>query len=169
MDLSKAFDSLPHDLLIAKLHAYRFSISSLKLIYSYLKNRWQRTKIGSVFSSWLMIILGVPQGSILGSLLFNFFINDLLLFIKKAEICNFPNNNTLYCCSHSHEKVINGLEAAVSNCLSWFRMNRLVANPSKFQCMFLGVNVNLIYIWSPFVRRQIKKYESYIASEDIYR
>lgn len=140
MDLSKAFDSLPHDLLIAKLHAYGFSMSSLKLIYSFLTNRWQRTKIGSVFSSWLMIILGVPQGSVLGPLLFNFFINDLLLFIEKAEICNFADDNTLYCCSNSLDKVINSLEAAVLNCLSWFRSNRLVANPSKFQCMFLGVD-----------------------------
>ena len=140
MDLSKAFDSLPHDLLIAKLHAYGFSISSLKLVYSYLTNRWQRTKIGSVFSSWLLIVLGVPQGSVLGPLLFNFFINDLLLFIEKAEICNFADDNTLYCCSDSLEKVIKSLEEAVSDCLSWFSLNRLVANPDKFQCMFLGAN-----------------------------
>ena len=68
MDLSKAFDTLNHDLLLAKLYAYGFEKSSLKLIHSYLKNRWQRTKINNELSFWIDLILGVPQGSILGPL-----------------------------------------------------------------------------------------------------
>ena len=59
MDLSKAFDTLNHDLLIAKLHA-------LSLIYSYLSNRWQRTKINTSFSTLDELLTGVPQGSVLG-------------------------------------------------------------------------------------------------------
>ena len=85
MDLSKAFDSLPHSLLIAKLAAYDFSKNALKLMYSYLYNRKQRTRVGSAFSDWLEIILGVPQGSILEPLLFNIFINDLLSIIKQTR------------------------------------------------------------------------------------
>ena len=52
MDLSKAFDTINHELLIAKLHAYGFNKESLELILDYLSNRWQRTKIGDNFSSW---------------------------------------------------------------------------------------------------------------------
>ena len=138
MDLSKAFDSLPHDLLIAKLHAYGFNKSSLKLIRSYLTDRQQRTKVGSEFSAWLFTLLGVPQGSVLGPLLFNIFINDLILFIYETDICNFADDNTIYKCSSSIDLVIESLEIELNRCLSWFQSNRLVANPGKFQLMFLG-------------------------------
>ena len=75
--LSKAFDYLSHELLIAKLHAYGFDLPALKLIQSYLSNRKQRTKINATYSSWEEILFGVPQGSILGPLLFNVFLCDL--------------------------------------------------------------------------------------------
>ena len=71
MDLSKTFDTLNHNFLIGKLHAYGFSEESLQLIKSYLTNRWQRTKVNASISNWTEILQGVPQGSVLGSLLFN--------------------------------------------------------------------------------------------------
>ena len=79
MDLSKAFDTTNHELLISKLHAYGFEKSALKLLLNYLSNRWQHTKINKKFSSWVELIQGVPQGSVLGPLLFNICLNDLLL------------------------------------------------------------------------------------------
>ena len=79
-DLSKAFVYLSHELLIAKLDAYGFDNNSLKLIFNYLSNRKQRVKINESFSSWEEILYEVPQGSILGPLLFNIFICDVLFY-----------------------------------------------------------------------------------------
>ena len=72
-DLSKAFDCLPHDLLFAKLNAYGFSLSALRLVQSYLSNRKQRTKVDSEFTLWEEILFGVPQGSIWGPLIYYLF------------------------------------------------------------------------------------------------
>jgi hypothetical protein len=84
MDLSKAFDCLPHDLLLAKFEAYGLSGRAVELLRSYLSNRQQQIKLGSTTSVWEDIVKGVPQGSILGPLFFNVFINDIFYFINKS-------------------------------------------------------------------------------------
>ena len=85
MDLSiKVFDCMPHDLLIAKLKAYGFGLQGLRLIANYLSDRKQRMKVGSIYSNWLRTKTGVPQGSVLGPLLLNIFLND---FIYIVEFC----------------------------------------------------------------------------------
>ena len=91
MDLSKAFDCIPHELMIAKLSAYGFDNNSLKLIYSYLKGRNQRVKINAEYSSWKEILNGVPQGSVIGPLLFNIFRNELFFFVGKSKMCNYAD------------------------------------------------------------------------------
>ena len=108
-NLSKAFDCIPHDLIVAKLLAYGFSIESLKLINSYLTERKQRAKINDQFSSWMDILFGVPQGSILGPLLFNIFLCDVFLFCKDVDFANYADDNTPYCIGKTTEEVITQL------------------------------------------------------------
>ena len=95
MDLSKAFDCIPHDLLIAKLHAYGLDENALVLIYSYLKRWKQSVRINNTYSSFQTILSGVPQGSVLGAILFNVYMNDLFFFIKQATVHNYAGDNTL--------------------------------------------------------------------------
>jgi hypothetical protein len=138
MDLSKAYDCLPHNLLIAKLAAYGVDHFSLSFIYNYLSNRKHRVRINDTFSNFLDILLGVPQGSILGPLLFNIFLNDLLLFARESELCNFADDNTLYSFGKTVNQVKSILKTDIKCVLHWFEINQMAANPAKFQVMFLG-------------------------------
>ena len=138
MDLSKAYDCLPHDLTIAIFKAYGLSKSSLSLLLDYLTSRKQRVKIGSSYSIWNEIKGGVPQGSILGPLLFNAFINDIFVFIEKTEIFNFADDNTIYDCGEDLSNILENLKHDLKILLKWFRINSLQANQGKFQFMILG-------------------------------
>ena len=140
-DLSKAFDCLPHDLIVAKLHAYGFSIDSLKLINSYLTERKQRVKINDQFSSWLDIVVGVPQGSILGPLLFNIFLCDMFFFCNDIDFASYADDNTPYCIGKTPEEVISQLEKSSKSIFEWFENNGMKANPDKFH-LLLSKNEN---------------------------
>ena len=137
-DLSKAFDWLSHDLLIRELHVYNFDRPALRLLHNYLTNRKQRIKKDRTFSSWEEILFGVPQGSILGPLLFNIFLCDLFLFISDTDIASYADDNTLYTVGKNPEKIIKVLEHTAVEILTWFENNGMKANSDK---CYLLVNV----------------------------
>ena len=141
-DLSKAFDCIQHDLLIAKLHAYGFNMKSLKLLNNYLYNRKQRTKINSTFSEWVNIIFGVPQGSILGPLLFNIYINDIFLFKEETDITNYADGNTPFVCCSNETEVINKLKHDSEIFIQWFKDNGLKLNEDKCKLIILSKQEN---------------------------
>ena len=143
MDLSKAYNCLLHDLLITKFETYGISKSVLNLLLSYFSNRKQPTKVNSSCSDWYDIIGGVPQGSILGPLLCNLFINDLLLFLERTSICNFADDNTIYRCDSVLEIILEDLQHDVKIPLNWFKIDSMKPNPKKMQFMILGKSSRL--------------------------
>ena len=138
-DLSKGFDCLNHDLLtVKKLRAYGFDNDALIFIYSYLKERRPRTKIGSSYSTWKEIKYGVPQGSILGPLLFNIFLNDIFYFINNTKIANYADDNTTYSMDENVPNLLNILENETTALLEWFKANAMISNEDK--CHLLIIN-----------------------------
>ena len=133
MDLSRAFDKMPHALLIAKLNAYGLSEDACTLIINYLTNRRHRVKISGTWSHWATIDRGVPQCSVLGPLLFNIFLNDLFYVNMTSEITNYADDNHLYYEDKCYNVLRNNLENDVLSATAWFDNNYMCANPDKFQ------------------------------------
>ena len=162
MDLSKAFDCIPHDLLIAKLHFYGFDKNALKYIYSYLKGRQQCVKINEEKSNFLKILSGVPQGSILGPILFNIFINDLNYHIQKASLHGFADDHTISAKSKRLEDLKDILCKDSNKAIEWLDENSMIANPSKFQAIVFSKTRN-------FIETEFKIKDKVIKSEESVR
>ena len=143
IDLSKAFDCLPHELLIAKLEAHGFDQNSLCFIADYLRNRKQRTKVGDQHSDWHDINVGVPQGSILGPLLFNLYILDLFYFLDKTNVANYADDTTPFAMGTSWTEVKEKLETASEIIFSWLSANQMKGNAEKCQLIANDKNTEL--------------------------
>lgn len=135
LDLSKAFDCLPHSLVIAKLSNYGMSPAAVRLMADYLTDRKQRVKVSGSVSSWLPILKGVPQGSVLGPVIFNLFVNDIFTEIRDGKIFNYADDNSVLVSAPKKDTVISKLVENSEVLLKWCESNLMEANPSKFQVL----------------------------------
>ena len=138
MDRSKAFDTLIHNLLVAKLKAYGLNLNTASFIKSYLTNRNQRCKIGDSLSEWEGILAGVSHGYILEPLLFNIFINDIFLYIENSDLCNYADDNTHYTSGDSLSIIEKKLKADFLRISEWFHESFMALNSDKCHFMVLG-------------------------------
>lgn len=139
-DLTKAFDCVPHDLLLIKLE--RYGIRGLPLLFfkSYLENRSQCVIINDKMSDFRINIHGVPQGSVIGPVLFLMFINDINYFVSPNKCVLFADDTTLII-SHKNFSQLDSLLAALEKQVeSWFNANKLKINNNKTQKLFVSSN-----------------------------
>ena len=139
-DLPKTFDCLPHDLIIAKLHAYGFDKASLRLMHSYLTDMYQRVKINNPYSLLSLIKYGVLQGSVLGPVLFNIFLCDMFLMIDTIVIASYANDNTPHRAGKNQCDRKTKLRTASVKLFQWFHEKGMKTNQDK--CYFLS-NLNI--------------------------
>ena len=134
-DLSKAFDCIKHDLLIAKLAAYGFDSYSLSFVFSYLNERKQRPKIHHSNSPYSNIACGVPQGSLLGPFLFNINICDMFFDKYQCDIASYGDDNTPYTYDSDIYTVLSKLKNCADSLFTWFEGNHMKPNGDK--CLLL--------------------------------
>ena len=157
MDLSKAFDTLNHNLLIAKLGSYGFETDALRYMKSYLTNRKQRVRVNKTFSEWEKITIGVPQGSMLRPLLFNIFLNDHFIFISNSSLSNYADDNTLYTIGDNLKRIKNNLRNSFDMVHRWFYENYMVLMPENIILCFLGITLKMKHSYSITSLRKIPK------------
>ena len=109
-DFPKAFHSLHHRLVIAKLDAHGFDIKSVKITQQYLTNRKQRVKVGNTYSSWKETFWVILQESILGPLIFNVFLCDLFCFLGGIAVSSYADDTTLYSANKTNHLIITQIE-----------------------------------------------------------
>ena len=137
-NLSKAFDCIPHDLLVTKLDAYGFNRHTIAYIYSYLKNRKKCVRINGTQSYLGDIISDIPQGSILSPILYYLFLKDLFYFILLATVHNFADDNTLTYIGKTILELIGSLESECEVALNFFNENKMIVNPHTNEISKIG-------------------------------
>ena len=137
LDLQKCFDTIDHAILLTKMEKYGIRGISLKWFSNYLSCRKQRVKLNDDVSSLMEILFGVPQGSILGPILFLLFINDLPTCLTKCQCNLFADDTVLYTTNNKEKDVLTDLQTDMNNVFEWFKLNRLSVNVSKSCTMFV--------------------------------
>ena len=137
IDFKKAFDLVDHNVLLKKLKHYKLSHEALTWFASYLGKRKQKVSLNNVFSEDEIITDGVPQGSILGPLLFLMFINDLPLYTDSANTDFYADDTTLYVIGKSLETIQRNLQVALDCLAKWCKCNGMLINTTKTKAMLI--------------------------------
>ena len=137
-DLSKAFDAINHNILMEKLKIKGFKEPILDLLKSYLSNRSQYVKFNGDISEVQSLTHGVPQGSILGPVLFTIFIDDLKDIVTKCKVLNYADDTTIYCSSKSPSNLQAAMNEDLRNLEKWFRINKLKLNEAKTELIIIN-------------------------------
>ena len=112
------------------------------MLFSYLKNREERVRLNNTYTEWIDILFSEPQGSILGTLLFNIFLCDLFLFFHGIPVANYAVGNTPYCTGLKISDALIKSEKAAETLLLWFKDNRMKANPEKYHLLINNTKEN---------------------------
>lgn len=142
LDLQRAFETVDQGLLIEKLKSYGVYGTELKWFKSYITGRKQRTKIKDSISSSIDVKLGVPQGSILGVLLFIIYINDMVKSVEFSKLVLFADDALLYVCGDNITECVTKINHDLEKLNVWFKMNKLNLNLKKTKCMFFNDNAS---------------------------
>ena len=143
LDIRKAFDTVNHDILLQKLECYGIKGNELIFFQSYLENRIQACNVNGHMSSFKSISYGVPQGSILGPLLFIIYMNDLPSCVKEAEITMYADDTSLYKAFRTAQDLSDELIPAFVKICEWLKMNKLALNVLKTEFMIIGTSKRL--------------------------
>ena len=138
IDMRKAFDTVSHDILLKKLYKYGIRGAPHKWLASYLHNRTQRVKVGTALSGARLVTCGVPQGSVLGPLLFLLYVNDMTNVFDGAHFTLFADDTTVACSDASYSTLIENANLGLSKLYDWTVNNRLSLNESKTAAILLS-------------------------------
>lgn len=143
LDLRRAFDLVDHEILLYKLKLYHFSESAISLFKSYLSNRMQVVQTDNIKSVNLKVLTGVPQGSILGPLLFILYINDLAFTCPSVDLDLYADDTTLYKSGYDIPEIESHLQVSLDSISNWCKINNMLIHPSKSKCMLIGSKFKL--------------------------
>ena len=142
LDLSKAFDSINHSILLNKLQSIGFDHASIELISSYLSNRQQIVNINGINSDWLNVIRGVPQGTVLGPLLFNIYVNELSK-VTNCRITQYADDTCIFVSGKNARLICQELSEGINSVIDFLEEHELMINVQKTKFMILGAKANI--------------------------
>ena len=146
MDLLKAFDTVNHQLVIAKLSAYGFSKSAMELIFSYLNGRWRRTKINTSFSTWAELLSGVPRVPSLVLLFLAYTVMIRFIFFDNISVCNIADDTTPYVCDTNLSLLLQYIKSYTMPSIMWLEANYMKLNEDK--CPFFLAGNTPEFLWA---------------------